>query len=121
MAVMNTGKVAHDHALQVLKLLTHEYWNSELMEKIKNELKSSYSNLNEHLCGGKCHCGDKQSDIDFYQTMYEDMREAVSSQSMSVVPVLQEQLWEFFQDKEKSHRCIQSLMNTKHKWVQEMD
>ncbi|WP_209124948.1 hypothetical protein [Alkalihalobacillus sp. BA299] len=121
MAVINTGKLAHDHALHVLELLTHEYWTNELMTKVKNELEASYVHLKEHLCAGKCACGDQKSDIDFYQTMYEDMREALSSQSMSVVPVLQEQLLEYFQNREKSHRCIQSLLNTKHRWIQDID
>ncbi|MEB1807330.1 MAG: hypothetical protein LPK26_08510 [Bacillaceae bacterium] len=121
MAGMNTGKLAHDHALHVLELLTHEYWTSELMEKVKNELRVSYEKLSEHLCAGKCACGDQKSDVDFYQTLYEDMQEALSSQSMSVVPVLQDQLLEYYQSKDQSHRCIQSLLNTKHKWVDEID
>lgn len=116
---VNRGKLAHDYALNVLELLHHEYWNKELMVQIKNELEKAYFNLKEHIKNGECLCGDQQRDLKFYQRMLQEMKEVVTSQSMAVVPVLQEELLGYFKTKNDSHQCIQELLLKKHTWLEE--
>lgn len=119
MATANTGKKAHNHTLSVLELLTHEYWDRDLLVRIKDELEASYQYLEEHLNEGVCACGDQQTDLDFYKMVYEDIVEALRNNSMSVVPVIQEEMTNYFKEKSESHRCIRSLMNRRHSWFDE--
>jgi hypothetical protein len=119
MAAINKGLQAHDHALNVLELLYHEFWNKELMVKIKNELEKAYLHLKEHVYNGECVCGDREKDLQFYGWLYEEMKEAVAIQSMAVVPVLRDELLEYFKTKDDSHHCIQELLLKKHTWVED--
>ncbi|HBI03584.1 MAG TPA: hypothetical protein DDY49_06100 [Paenibacillaceae bacterium] len=120
MAAINKGMLAHDHGLRVLELLYHEFWNKELMATIKNELEKAYVNLKEHVMNKECACGDRETDLNFYHWLYQEMKEAVAIQSMAVVPVLRDELLQYFKTKDESHRCIQELLLKKHTWMEDI-
>lgn len=120
MAAINKGILAHDHALNVLELLYHEFWNKELMVKIQNELEKAYLDMEEHIYTGECKCKDNQTDSNFYQSLFQEMKEAITSQSMAVVPVLRDELLEYFKTKDNSHHCIQKLLHKKHSWLEDI-
>jgi len=120
MAAHNKGIQAHDHALTVLELLYNEFWNNELMVKIKNELENAYEKLKEHVYTGECNCGDREKDLNFYLWLFQEMKDAVATQSMAVVPVLHDELLMYFRTKDPSHRCIQHLLRNKHSWLEDI-
>ena len=92
---INEGRAAHEHAARALEHLTHEHWTFETLGLVRFELGQAYFKLKKHLKSGKCVCGDKPEDLEFYKTLLIDINNAISTATLRVVPVVQEELHSF--------------------------
>lgn len=114
---MNRGMKAHDHGMNVMSLLYHEYWNFDLLTQIKDELKKSAVLMEEHLEKFKCKCGDTIEEIAFYKDLAAEIERAIKERDWFVVPWVQEQLHRYVNGKQPGHKCMTHLVNTKHNWL----
>lgn len=107
----NSGKLAHEHALNALSILLNESWSFELLGLVRYELGQAYYHLNKHLKKGSCACGDKTEDLEFYRELLIDVNSAISSYSMNPIPIVVEELRSFFANRKEAHRCIAFILN----------
>lgn len=108
---INTGKLAHEHALKALSILMNEAWSFEILGLVRYELGQAYYNLKKDLKKGKCSCGDKPEDLEFYRGMLIDVSTAISSYSMNPIPIVVEELKTYFADRKDAHHCIRFILN----------
>ncbi|MDR6226551.1 hypothetical protein [Desmospora profundinema] len=115
---LNHGRLAHWHGLNALEALEHEYWNRDLVRKVREELEEAARLLDIHLERVSCPCGDTQEDVAFYRELCEWVVEAERENTLFPLPLVQEALEAHFRGKTESHRCLWRLMEGVHHWVE---
>ncbi len=103
---INEGRQAHEHALNALSYLLNESWSYEVLGLVRFELGQAYYLLNKHLKKGKCACGDRPEDLDLYKSLLIDVNAAISSASLSPIPIVVSKLKSYFFQRKLSHNCI---------------
>ncbi|MBM4763804.1 hypothetical protein [Bacillus sp. B15-48] len=103
---INEGRQAHEHGLNALSYLLNESWSFEVLGLVRYELGQAYYKLNKHLMRGKCSCGDSPVDLELYKSLIIDVNDAISTASISPIPIVVEDLKRFLKEKKQSHRCI---------------
>lgn len=113
----NKGIVAHNHCIEGMSLLFHQYWTIELLEDVKTHLSKSVEYMEGHLKHTKCACGDTVHDLKFYKEVLREVNRAISEKDWFVVPWVQDKLHSYMQEKKGQHNCITRLLHNEQKWV----
>ncbi|MGJ7922631.1 hypothetical protein [Neobacillus sp. LXY-4] len=109
--VVNEGRMAHGHALNALSYLLNETWSFELLGLVRFELGQAYYMLNRHIKKGECACGDSLIDLNLYRSLLIDVNGAISTESLSPIPLVRDELKAYFSQRKSSHNCICSTLN----------
>jgi hypothetical protein len=105
------GREAHDHALNALSYLLNEPWSYEVLGLVRYELGQAYFILKRHMKSETCICGHESEDLDLFKTLLILVNSSIANASLRPIPVVVEELKNYFSSKKRSHHCISFILN----------
>ncbi|MFD1426076.1 hypothetical protein JOD24_001894 [Kroppenstedtia sanguinis] len=100
----NHGRLPHFLGWNALEALNYEYWNMDLVDQVEEELQQAV-----HLLTSLERVPDYSwEDLRFYQSLLEMTRHARKENTLSPLPLVQEDLEQYFKEKSVSHREIRN-------------
>ena len=105
------GQEAHDHALNALSYLLNEPWSYDILGLVRYELGQVYFILKRHMNSQTCICGHESEDIELFRTLLIQVNAAIDHASLRPIPVVVEELKNYFSSKKQSHHCIKFTLN----------